>query len=227
VDERSYLRVGAGALIVGGVFAAVGNLLHPRYPNMEDVDVYRKLAHSGAWRVADGLILVALVLVIAGATSVAASIEASRWGVLARYGRMATVIGGSIALAATSLDMFAFKEEAQNFATAGARDATSAFWATHAIDKIGVGLFNVWTIVFLGLAPVLIGLAMLRSDRFPPWLGAIASIGGAACVVVGTIGLFRTDQSDLNIPFFMGSLLVTVWYLATGVLAWRSTAATA
>src|SRR3954470_11925309 len=136
MDERSYLRVGAEALIVGGIVAAAGNLLHPRYPNMDDTEAYRKLADSGLWRVADGLVLLAIVLVIAGAAAVAVSIEASRWGVLARYGRMAAVVGGAIALAATSLDMFAFKEEALNFATANDQDRNAAFWATNAIDKV-------------------------------------------------------------------------------------------
>lgn len=226
MDERSYVRVGAGALIVGGVIAAAGNLLHPRYPDTVDVEVYRKLAHSGVWRVADGLILVAIVLVIAGASAVAASIEASRWGVLARFGRTAVLVGGSIALAQTSLDMFAFKEEAQSFVGAAGPDRNPAFWATNAIDKVGLGLFNLWTIVFLGVAPLLIGLAMLRSDRFPSWVGALAVFGGAACTVVGAIGLFVSDQSTLTIPFLLGSLLVTAWYLAAGAVAWRSTAAT-
>ena len=224
MDERSYLRVGAGALLVGGVAAAVGNVLHPRYPNTEDIDVYRRMAASGVWRVSGIVILVALVLLIAGLSSVATSIEASRWGVLARYGRMAAMVGGAIALVANSLDMFAFKEEALNFAHAAAPDRNAAFWATNAIDKINVGLFNTWTIVFLGLAPLLIGLAMLRSERFPPWLGAIAAIGGAACTIIGAIGLFTTDQSTLVIPFFIGSLLVTIWVLAAGAVSWRATA---
>ena len=37
--------------------------------------------------------------------------------------------------------------------------------------------------------------------------------------MVGSIGLFVTDQSSLNIPFLVGSLLVTVWYLAAGAVA--------
>jgi len=222
MDERAYTRAGGLALLLGGVAATVGNLLHPRYPNTDDAGAYAKIAHSAAWRPADAFVMVALVLVTAGLTAVAVSLMASRWGVLASYGRVAAVVGGSIALAATSLDMFAYREAARNFAGAAGPDRNPAFWATNAIDKVGIGLFNTWTFVFLGLAPVLLGLAMLRSTRFPQWIGALGAIGGLACAVVGAEGMFVSDQSSLNIPFLIGSLMVTLWILATGVVLWRS-----
>jgi hypothetical protein len=113
VDERAYVRAGALALVVGGIVAAVGNLLHPRYPNMEDVQVYGKVAHSGAWRPADALVLVAIVLTIAGMTALAVALQASQWGVLASYGRVAALVGGAVAVAAPTLDKYAKNEAAQ------------------------------------------------------------------------------------------------------------------
>ena len=38
------------------------------------------------------------------------------------------------------------------------------------------------------------------------------------------VNLVREDQSTLNIPFLIGSLLVTVWVIAAGVLLLREPA---
>ena len=46
-------------------------------------------------------------------------------------------------------------------------------------------------------------------------------MGGLICLVVGTVDLVMEDQSTLNLVFLVGSLLVTAWLLAAGVLLRR------
>ena len=70
-------------------------------------------------------------------------------------------------------------------------------------------MFNTWTIVFLGIAPVLIGVAMVRTRRYPKWLGALGIVGGAVCFVVGCLNIARQDQTSTQTPFLVGSLLGT------------------
>ena len=44
MNDRSFLRLGAAAAVVGALLALAGNLLHPRFGDIADVDLYRKIA---------------------------------------------------------------------------------------------------------------------------------------------------------------------------------------
>jgi hypothetical protein len=220
MDDRQFLRWGGMAAVVGGGLAVVGNLLHPRY-DAPDVDVYRRIAASDRYRIADLVILVALMLTMAGFVAVSRSLGAGRGGPLAQFGRIAALAGGTIAIAEIGMELFGLKQAAETFATARPGDQVGSFWATNAVDHINTGLFNTWTIVFLGAAPLLLGAAALLSRAQPSWVGVLGTVGGALCVVVGFVNLVRADQTTLQIPFLIGSLLVTVWIIAAGALLWR------
>src|SRR5437867_788805 len=75
MDDHSYLRAGAVAAVAGAVLGAVGNLLHPRYGDIPDFRIYRKIAASSAWRPADAILVVAVILTVAGFVAVAHSLE--------------------------------------------------------------------------------------------------------------------------------------------------------
>jgi len=219
--DRDYLRAGGAAGVVGGVLGIVGNLLHPRYSHLDDVDIYRRTAASERFRIADLLILVALLLVIAGFVAVARGLSRGRGATLARMGGDAALVGGAIAIASIALDMYGLKQAAETFAKAAPADRVGAFWATNAVDRINTGALGAWTIVFLGVAPLLIGGAALAARQRPVWVSLSGAVGGALCVVVGFINLSRQDQSSTEIPFLVGSLLVTGWIIAAGIGLWR------
>jgi hypothetical protein len=223
--DRPYLRVGGGAAVAGGILGIVGNLLHPRYSDISDVEMYRRIAGSGRFQVADLLIIVALLMTVVGFVAVAQAMSAERGRVLARLGSHAALVGGTIAIAGISLDLYAFKQSADIFASAAANDRAGAFWATNAIDHINTGIFGAWTIVFLGAAPLLIGVAVVLSRQWATWIGIGGIAGGALCCAVGFINLSRQDQATTQIPFLVGSLLVTVFLIATGTLLWRDAVA--
>jgi hypothetical protein len=221
MEDRSFLRLGAVAAVVGAVVALVGNLLHPRYGDIPDSELYRNIADSDTWRIADAILVVALVLTIAGTVAIARSLEGGHDGGLARYGSMAAVLGGAIAIAQIGIETFAFKQAAVVVQHAQPQDIVGAFWATNAIDKLNTSLFDTWTIVYLGLAPLLLGTVALRTRRYPVGVGALALAGGLVCLAVGFVNLLRQDQTATQIPFLVGSLLVTAWILVAGALLWR------
>jgi hypothetical protein len=212
-------QVTAALAVIGGVVALVGNALAPRF-NGDDVDIYRKIAHSSRYATANVIILIALLLVTA------AFVGISRHGLrdgsseLAQYGRVASVAGGAIALLQVGVETFGYRQQARAFDTANAHNVVSAFWATNALDHINAGMFAVWTIALLGLAPMLLGAAQLRNGTSGR-LGFAAVLGGATCFVVGIGELLASDQSKYDVPFAIGSVIVTIWLIATGVLMWR------
>jgi hypothetical protein len=220
MSDRLFLRVGGGAAVVGAVLALVGNLLHPRY-DAPDADIYRSIAASDRFRVADFILIAALILLVGGTVAVARSMSGGVGGVLSDYGRLAAVVGGTIAIAGFGVETFAFKQQTSIFVGALQPDVNGAFWATEAIDRINTALFDTWTVVFLGVAPLLLGIAMLRTRRYPAWLGVLGTVGGAVCLVVGCINLGRQDQTTTQVPFLVGSLLITAWLLGAGALLFR------
>jgi hypothetical protein len=67
---------------------------------------------------------------------------------------------------------------------------------------------------------MLLGAAQLRNGVFGR-LGFAGLVGGATCFVVGVGELLASDQSTYDVPFAIGSVIVTIWLIAVGVLMWR------
>jgi hypothetical protein len=220
--ERSALRLGAAAAVVGGVLGLVGNLAHPRWTDVEDAELYEKIADSSIW-VADHLLLVvAISLLVGGVTALARSMEGGPGHALARYGLVATVVGGAVLLADISVDAFAMREAAENFANASQQDRVGAFWAANAIENVSGAMFNMGTIVFIGVSPLLLGMAAVRTGRYPAALAWMAIVGGAAGILTGMAGLGGAEGDDLLVPFLVASLLVTIWVIGAGWHLWRT-----
>lgn len=219
MSARSSRRVTAALAIGGAVVAGVGNGLAPRI-NGDSVDVYHRIANSSRFAAAGVVVLVAVVLVTAAFVGLTRSLT-TRDSELALYGRLATVIGGALAILQVGLELYGYRQQARAFDGANSNNAVSAFWATNALDHISAAMFATWTIVLLGLAPILIGAAQWRSD-VASRLGFAAMLGGTVCVVVGVAELLTEDQSTYDVPFAIGSVIVTLWLLITGLQMWRT-----
>jgi len=213
----SVVRVSAVAAVVGAVLALVGNLVHPRGGDDPDFEIYQRFAHSSRLRVADLILIAALILLTAAVVGITRSLEGDAVEVFARGGALFGVVGGTIAIAQLGLESYAYRLQAQVFEGAARPDVRSAFWAANAVDHVNNGLFITWTLVFLGITPFLIGLGMARSERWPTWIGVLGGLGGAVCGVVAAILFVQTDAGSQDVAFLVGSLLVTLWFLCAGV----------
>jgi len=221
MTEKSDTRVTAVLAISGGGVALVGNLLAPRI-NGDNVEVYRKIADSTRFAAAGVIVLAAVLLVTAAFVGITHTTGLRATGGLAYYGRLAAVVGGSLAVLQTGVELYGYRYLAKAFAGADDHNVVSAFWATNALDHLSSAMFALWTLVLLGIAPVLIGAGQLRARVRPGWVGIVAVVGGAVCAVVGIASLLHEDQSTFDVPFLIGSLLVTAWIIATGVFLWRA-----
>lgn len=213
--------VGSALAIAGGVVALVGNLLAPRFDQDDNVEVYRAVADNGRLVPSSLILILAFLLTTAGIIAIASSMRGGPGNDAAWLGTGAVAAGGAIALAQLGVELFAYRQLARVFAGSDGQNQQGAFWATTAVDKINSGLFSTWTMLFLGLAPALIGVAMMQSRAFPSWLAGLGVVGGLICLFVGVNNLVTEDQTAMDIPFLVGSLLVTVWLLAGGVLLRR------
>lgn len=220
MTDMTTRRATAVLALTGGVVALVGNLLAPRF-NGDDVQVYRKVADSTRFTVSDVIVLAAVLLVTAAFVGISRPGPRALSVELRSLGRLATVAGGTIAVLETGVALYAYRQQAIAFADANSNNAVAAFWATNAIDHVMTAMFSVWTLLLLGLAPLLLGAAQLRDRSVSVLIATLGVVGGLVCAVVGVAELLTDTPSDFDIPFLVGSLLVTLWLLATGVVLWR------
>jgi hypothetical protein len=213
--------LGGRIAVAGGVVALAGNLLAPRFNQNDNVDVYRAVAASGRLAPSGLVLVLAFVLTTIGIVSIASSVRGGRGNDAAWLGAAAAAAGGVIALAQNSVELFGYRQLARVFAGAQGQDQQGAFWATSALDKANASLFSTWTLLLLGLAPLLISIAMLQVRAYATWVAAVGIAGGLICAVVGLANLLLEDQAKLNIVFLVGSLLVTVWVIAAGIMLSR------
>ena len=200
-------------LIAAGVLALAGNLLHPRFGG-NDVEVYRHLANSTRLVFADALLLPALVLLTIGLVGLAEMLQAA--SPLAEIGRLLALVGGTIALSQTAVEMYGMRQQARVFAGASPSDQVGAFWSTSSLDRLSSALLATWIVLLLGVTPALLAWVALAARRTPRWLGLLGCAAGAICAGVGVFDLFRGDHSAADIPFLAGSLLLTAWVVGSG-----------
>ena len=135
---RSYLS--GGLLVAGGVWALVGNVLHPRFDQQNQAAVYRAVhIQSDRLLFADLLLILATLLITAGLLELARALSRRHASALARIGGAAVAIGGGIAVVQYVVEAYGLRQGAHLFAIVDYRNQMGAFWATSAVDWINTG----------------------------------------------------------------------------------------
>jgi hypothetical protein len=143
--------------------------------------------------------------------------RASNWGRLAVVGVTASI---AVAAALQAVDGVALKSMVDRWAAAIGQEQRIAFEAALAVRQIEIGLASLVNILF-GLTLSLYGMAVLRSSRYPKWLGAIGLAGGLGTVTGGIVQA-STGFSGLAMTISMtASSLLLIWMISIAVHMWR------
>ena len=221
MPERSLIRTGAVCAIAGGVLAAVGNGLHPRYVNQDNVQMLRTVARFGRWEGVHALLLVAIALVVTGLAVLALTLTGERDRRLCRFALWSVLAGGAVAFVSIGIDGFGVRAMARELVAARPENQAAAFYGARSAVLLSFATFATFVIVLLGVAPVLLGLGMAWSDRYPSWLGWLGLVGGLASLAVGFAMGLRGDTDTNTYLFAAASALDTIWVIAAGVFMWR------
>ncbi len=223
MSERTILRMGAGAAVLGAVISLVGNLLHPR-PEDFDAPIVAELqavAESDGWIGIHLALLLGILLVVFGLFALARSLKGTEAEPQGRVALGGLLISAPVAVVTLGIDGYAIKAVAD--ATAAAPGDPAALAAGVAVAEAGWGLFMLTAMTFLGIVPVLYGLALASSKEWPAVFGAPIVVVGLGSIVAGLMGTFGGPTSAFFLLFTVTSVLAILWVLAGGIRLWMRT----
>jgi hypothetical protein len=146
--------------------------------------------------------------------------RADRPSLLVRVGEAATVLTGAVMAVLQGVDGVALKHAVDSWAAAPAdlraaafRDAETVRW----IEWAMAGYFR----ITLGLAVIILGVAVVRSGAVPRWIGAFAVVAGMAHLVTGTLIGYNGFEGSLKEAANLTSwAALAIFAIAVTVAAW-------
>lgn len=208
--DRSVMRIGALAAMVGAVVAIVFNLLHPRTSELgaeasvaaTQEGIWALDHYMLAWTIALGLL--AFIVIARSLTSE----PSASWGSVALFFGIGSA---ALALGLLSVDGFSMRVAAE----------TSGTEVALAVAYVAEGLFVATVGSFFGVTPVLYGIAVATGDDYPTWMGWWAIVAGGLGLVTASI-IFFTEFSAFTVTvlFPIASLLFTLWIGIAGYMLW-------
>jgi hypothetical protein len=211
--------------MLGGLLGGMGNALHPHpmEPSHSLRVFMQTAAENDIWAFTHISIVWAFVLLLCGFMALARGIEGGGLPeTLADLGRIAAIVGCSVARVSMGVDGFAFKYVADTWAAASPANQEMMFRLWEVTYAINFGMFSLWIAFYLGVTFILFGLAVAFGRPYPRWLGWIAVTGGTGAVIVGMVQL-AVGPSVLitSILFTIVASIDVTWMFIMGFLLWR------
>jgi hypothetical protein len=219
MPDRTTLRFGSISAIVGALVALVANLLHPRVSRFDDpvAEFVREVARSDAWILLHLALVVSILLIALGQFVFIRTMKGGPAEGMARVALGGLLLSTPVALVTLGIDGYSQKAAADAWA---ASPSAASFATAAAVAHVSWGAFMLLILTFVGLTPMLLGLAVTRSSDYPTLLGWAAVLLGVGAVVAAVLGF--GGQSALFWGLFLAtSGPLTLWVLALGLFLWR------
>ena len=218
--EPPLLRIGAVSIILGVIISGVSGAFHGGHQPHDLVVTLPQYATNANWIVVHLGQFLGQLLVVGGLVGLYRSITLGPGAALAQLGFVAAVVAISVYAANQAVDGIAIKFVAKEWVNAPAEEKEVAFRVAEAVRHIEIGLTSL-TVLILGVAFILYGVAIELSRVYPRWLGWLTVLGGGLWVVVSIFYAYR-GFSPLAITINQAAgYVLLVWALALAVLMWR------
>ena len=214
-------RIGGVTAIGGAVILFVATLFHPMSADPNDpAAAFAEYAADRLWVASHLGQFLGLALLCGSLVALADAMEAGWSAAWARVGVAGTAASLAAAAALQAVDGVALKVMVDRWMEASGEDRVRAFEGAFAVRQIEIGMASLLSLLF-GLTLSVFGVAMLRSQRFPGWLGALGLLGGLATVAGGVAQAytgFSPLAMNLSLP---ASCALLLWALVVGGRLWR------
>ncbi len=226
--NRSSLRIGSVAFIVGVVIVIVSTMLHPsREDPANHPLVFMEYANSDSWIAIHIGQFVGGMMVFGGGFGALHSVllrsESTTISTLSWIGfAMAIMTASSIAIL-QAVDGIALKMAVDSWAAAPAEEKDIQFRVAEGIRWIEYGTNSIFRIL-QGTVAAVFGVAIVKSILLSRWIGGAGIVVGALCIIGGIevayVGFGYTNFVGLR---GISMIIYFIWILILGAFMWRKT----
>jgi hypothetical protein len=223
-QEKSLFRIGGLLAMLGAVITIIAVMLGPIDLDSHSItSVVEYFAANASRLQVHGLaVSIGKLLLLAGFVALYQSLrtnEASSW---AKIGIAAAIVTTIINIIGPMVGGSVLPAVSQIYLLADAEETIAALFAAQSIYLFYEALLGP-TLLSMAAAILPFAIAVIRSDRYPGWLGWMAIliglwllIGGMAFFLVGPI-----DAANIMNYFIPAFMLTIVWLFIIGIYLWR------
>lgn len=214
-------KIGSAAAIGGSVFLVGGTMFHPMTADPADpVAAFAEYAADRLWIASHLGQFVGVTLMVVGLATFAGTLSDRKNGWMARLGIYFAVAALAAAAVLQAVDGVALKAMVDVWAGAPQEQKQASYFAALAVRQVEIGAAAYAAILF-GAAIFLIACAGIGRNNFESWLGWLGIAGGIGTIVAGVLMAFTGFSSTAQSASMLFSLIVVIWMVGMGTLAWR------
>jgi hypothetical protein len=193
-------------------------ILEPRLGFDDPVaDQLRVVAESDGWIAYHLGTLLFMLLIAAALYVVGQSLVGQGVEVWLHLGVGSLLVSTPVALISVGLDGYASRAADDAVASGGNGALSTGTTLVYAVW--GVSMLE--TIMYLGVTPILFGLAVAWSRIYPAAFGWPVILVGLLSVTAGVLGTLYGPSATFEVLFTISAGLLTLWVLAIRVVLWR------
>lgn len=226
--NRSSLRIGSTAFIVGVLIVIVSTMLHPSKEDPANHPlVFMEYANSNSWVAIHIGQFVGGIMVFGGGFGVLHSIlmrtVSSITYTLSWIGFAVAIMTASAIAVLQAVDGIALKMAVDSWTTAPAEKKDMIFRVAEGIRWLEYGTNSIFRIM-QGSVAAIFGVAIVRSMLLSRWIGGAGILVGAISIIAGIevayVGFGYTNFVGLR---GISSIIYFIWILILGAFMWTKT----
>jgi hypothetical protein len=224
VDDRSLLRIGAVAAVLGIVLEVLMEMLHPSKadPNDSRAAFQEYAEHASTWTAVHiGQFFAALCVMVAlVALARSAGRQPGLPSALALLGGITAVMVATVFTVQMAVDGVALKAAFEAWTNASGADKATAFQTADVVRWLEKGLGGFFQILN-GVTLLALGLCLALGRRYPRWLGWVGAVAGVGFVVGGVSTAHTGFSGAAGNILLTPTVLAAVFLIGIAVSMWR------
>jgi hypothetical protein len=218
--ERLLLQIGAVAAILGTIFQVAAGTSQSAQLGAGADAALASLAGLAdwVWPVTYFGFIFGALLWLGALVALASTLTAGASWTLGRLGVAAAIVGATLHTVDGSLNAGALAGLARAWEAAPEGERAALVQNGDLLLRILDGTWAGVITLFHGAPFVLVGLAVVLSRLYPPWLGWIGFIGGAGSLVIGIAMFLGLAPAGLAVPF---AVVLSLFMVVLGWLMWN------
>jgi hypothetical protein len=224
MSQRHVLRLGGAAAFGGGLLTFVGNVFHPREPGQLDsaANLLGVILRHETWAAVHFVLAIGLALLLHGLYGLTRSIRSEPGATWARFAWHMAIIGVVFGLGLMLTEAVAMTAIARALDGHSGDERGLILAAGNAVFQVSLSCAVGGMLFLFGAAPVVYGVAMLRSTEHRGWTAWIGVIFGLVGLVAAGIQVMTGEWwLTFYVLFPIASIPILLWIIYLGFRMWR------